>query len=100
MKAIKNFDILLFASSCFFCLLTFHEASVKKTRGNHWWHFDAKTVIQRTPLKLIYCLTFDEASATGTGRRPFMNLKYFPVPNIRPGSLIFSDQIPMGSALF
>ena len=25
-------------------------------------HFDAKTVIQRTPLKLIYFLTFDEAS--------------------------------------
>ena len=32
MRAIKNFDIILFASSCLFCLLTFHEASVKK----HW----------------------------------------------------------------
>ena len=72
MGAIKNFDIILFASSCLFCLLTFHEA--KKTRGNHWWHFDAKTVIQRTPLKLIYFLTFDEASAK-TGRRLFMNLQ-------------------------
>ena len=34
MRAIKNFDIILFASPlpllCLFCLLTFHEASVKK----------------------------------------------------------------------
>ena len=44
MRAIKNFDIILFASPCLFCLLTFHEASVKKNRGNHWLHFDAKAV--------------------------------------------------------
>ena len=67
MRAIKNFDIILFASSCLFCLLTFHEASVKKLEeiigGILMPRQNAKTVIQCTPLKLIYFLTFDEASA-------------------------------------
>ena len=51
-------------TSYFLSLLSFDFSwSFSKKRGNHWWHFDAKTVIQHTPLKLIYFLTFDEASA-------------------------------------
>ena len=62
-------------TSYFLSLLSFDFSwSFSKKRGNDWWYFDAKTVIQRTPLKLIYFLTFDEASAK-TGRRLFMNLQ-------------------------
>ena len=64
MRAIKNFDIILFASPCLFCLLTFHEASVKKTEEIIGCILMPRLcVIQRTPLKLIYFWTFDEAAA-------------------------------------
>ena len=62
MRAIKNFDILLFASSCLFCLLTFHEASVKKLEEIIGGILMPR-LIHRTPLKLIYSLTFEEAPA-------------------------------------
>ena len=59
MRAIKIFDIILFVSSCVFCLLTFHEASVKKTEEIIGCILMPRPcVIQRTPLKIDLFLDF------------------------------------------